>query len=74
VNNQALSEQFSELSTPLIADAALRLRVPLRIAPGGIRPVISESRIAGARFPQNISAASTFFSKQWNRQEWATFW
>jgi 4-hydroxy-4-methyl-2-oxoglutarate aldolase len=51
VNNQALSEEFAELSTPLIADAALRLRVPLRIAPGGIRPVISESRIAGGALP-----------------------
>lgn len=40
VNNQQLREGFTELSTPLISDAALRQKVPLRIAPPGIRLVI----------------------------------
>ena len=32
MNNRQLSETFSELSTPLIADACLRLNIPLRLA------------------------------------------
>jgi 4-hydroxy-4-methyl-2-oxoglutarate aldolase len=51
MNNQLLNEKFSELSTALLADAFLRLRVPLRIAPTGIRPVIIGSRVAGQALP-----------------------
>jgi 4-hydroxy-4-methyl-2-oxoglutarate aldolase len=49
--NGGLSEKFADLSTPLIADAALRLRLPMRIAPSGIRPVISGGRLAGHALP-----------------------
>lgn len=35
------NEPFSHLSTPLIADACLRLGVPLRVAPPGIHPLVS---------------------------------
>lgn len=51
MNNQLLSEKFSELSTPLLADASLRLKLPLRIAPTGIRPLIQGSRLAGRALP-----------------------
>lgn len=51
VNNEHLSNRFSELSTPLIADACLRLELPLRIAPPGIRPLLVESHIAGRVLP-----------------------
>jgi len=51
VNNEHLSNRFSELSTPLIADACLRLELPLRVAPPGIRPLIAESHIAGRVLP-----------------------
>jgi 4-hydroxy-4-methyl-2-oxoglutarate aldolase len=51
VNNRSLSENFGELSTPLIADAALRSQLPVRIAPPGIRPVIPGSRLAGHALP-----------------------
>jgi 4-hydroxy-4-methyl-2-oxoglutarate aldolase len=51
MNNQHLNESFSELSTPLIADACLRLGIPLRVAPAGIRPLIFESHIAGRALP-----------------------
>jgi regulator of RNase E activity RraA len=47
MNNQQLTEAFSELSTPLVADACLRLSVPLRLAPPGIRPLVLETHIAG---------------------------
>jgi 4-hydroxy-4-methyl-2-oxoglutarate aldolase len=51
MDNQILNERFSTLSTPLIADACLRLNVSLRIAPSGIRPVTVESHIAGSVLP-----------------------
>jgi regulator of RNase E activity RraA len=51
MNNQKLSETFSELSTPLIADACLRLKLPLRLGPSGIRPLVMESHIAGHVLP-----------------------
>ena len=51
MNNQQLSEMFSELSTPLIADACLRLKIPLRLAPAGIHPLTLESHIAGCALP-----------------------
>ncbi|HET6822298.1 MAG TPA: hypothetical protein VFH34_06595 [Anaerolineales bacterium] len=51
MNNQQLQEAFSQLSTPLIADACLRLKVPLRLAPAGIHPLILESHIAGRALP-----------------------
>jgi 4-hydroxy-4-methyl-2-oxoglutarate aldolase len=47
MNMPELANSFADLSTPLVADAALRLKVPLRIAPPGISPVISGSRLAG---------------------------
>jgi len=51
MNNQQLSEKFSNLSTPLIADACLRLEIHLRLAPSGIRPLLSGSHIAGRVLP-----------------------
>ena len=51
MKNQLLADSFAELSTPLVADAALRLKLPLRIAPPGISPVISGRRLAGRALP-----------------------
>ena len=51
MNNQQISETFTELSTPLIADACLRLRIPLRLAPFGIHPLTREPQIAGRALP-----------------------
>jgi 4-hydroxy-4-methyl-2-oxoglutarate aldolase len=51
VNNKHLNNRFAELSTPLLADACMRLRLPLRIAPSGIRPLRAESNIAGRVLP-----------------------
>ncbi len=47
-------DAFDELSTPLVADACLRLGVPLRAAPPGIRPVLpgrAAHRLAGGVLP-----------------------
>jgi len=49
--NQQLSDAFSELSTPLVADACLRLGVPFCLAPPGIRPVSPGHRVAGRVLP-----------------------
>ncbi|MFG3280665.1 RraA family protein [Streptomyces sp. NPDC048111] len=40
-------EAFAELSTPLVADACVRLGMALRIAPAGIRAVVPGHRVAG---------------------------
>jgi len=51
MNATALTIAFADLSTPLVADACLRLDVPYRVAPVGIRPVIAGSRVAGRAAP-----------------------
>ena len=48
---ESLSYAFAELSTPLVADAALRLKIPLRISPPGIRPVTPNQRLVGPALP-----------------------
>jgi len=48
---ESLSRAFSELSTPLIADAALRLKIPVRICPPGIQSVTPNQRLAGPALP-----------------------
>jgi regulator of RNase E activity RraA len=48
---ESLSRAFDELSTPLIADAALRLKIPIRISPSGIRPITPNQRLAGPVLP-----------------------
>ena len=42
-----LASSFAELSTPLVFDAALRLGVPMRSAPTGLRPVTLDMKTAG---------------------------
>jgi 4-hydroxy-4-methyl-2-oxoglutarate aldolase len=51
MNNETLAGKFAELSTPLVTDAAVRLKIPLRIAPPGIAPVVPGSRTAGRVLP-----------------------
>jgi len=51
VDNQQLTTAFLELSTPLVADACVRVGVPLRVAPSGIRPVVAEGHMAGRALP-----------------------
>jgi regulator of RNase E activity RraA len=44
------ARQFADLSTPLVADACIRVGVPLRAAPPGIAAVVP-GRIAGRALP-----------------------
>jgi 4-hydroxy-4-methyl-2-oxoglutarate aldolase len=46
-----MPEGFAELSTPLVADACVRVGVPLRAAPAGIGPVVAGHRVAGRALP-----------------------
>jgi 4-hydroxy-4-methyl-2-oxoglutarate aldolase len=48
---ESLRRAFAELSTPLIADAALRMKIPLRISPPGIQSVTPNQRLAGPALP-----------------------
>jgi len=48
---ESLSRAFTQLSTPLITDAALRLKIPFRISPPGIRPITPNQRLAGPVLP-----------------------
>jgi len=51
MKTESLANRFAQLSTPLIADAALRLKIPFRMSPPGIQPVIPNQRIAGRALP-----------------------
>ncbi|HVH15992.1 MAG TPA: RraA family protein [Candidatus Angelobacter sp.] len=51
MTNKLLTSASSHLSTPLIADACLRIKVPLRVAPSGIRPLMRGMRAAGRVLP-----------------------
>ena len=51
MQNQALKQRFSALSTPLIADACVRLEVPLRVAEPGIDAVVPCGHVAGRVLP-----------------------
>jgi regulator of RNase E activity RraA len=42
---------FEDLSTPLLADACVRLGVPLRVAPPGVVPIVAGQRVAGRVLP-----------------------
>jgi regulator of RNase E activity RraA len=42
---------FAQLTTPMIADACVRLGVPAFAAPPGIRPVVPGARVAGRVLP-----------------------
>ena len=61
MNNQQLNESFSDLSTPLIADACLRLKLPLRLPPAGIRPLLEDSHIAGRVLPARHTGSVDIF-------------
>jgi 4-hydroxy-4-methyl-2-oxoglutarate aldolase len=43
--------RFASLSTALVADAAVRLGLPAKIAPSGIRPLVPGSKLAGPASP-----------------------
>jgi regulator of RNase E activity RraA len=66
---ESLSGAFAELSTPLIADAALRLKIPVRICPPGIQPVTPNQRLAGPALPvRHFGSVDVFLEAMLNAQ------
>lgn len=51
MKNQEIRDAFRTLSTPLIADALVRLQLPVRLAPAGVQPLIAKMRLAGRALP-----------------------
>lgn len=51
MKNIEIAEQFSKSSTPLMVDACIRLGVSFGVAPFGIHPVLSDSRVGGRAHP-----------------------
>jgi 4-hydroxy-4-methyl-2-oxoglutarate aldolase len=69
METESLSLAFAELSTPLIADAALRLKIPLRISPPGIQPVTPNQRLAGRALPvRHFGSVDVFLEAMQNAQ------
>lgn len=62
-------ETFTDLSTPLVADACLRCEVPLRAAPVGIAPVSRGTRIAGRALPARHYGSVDVFLEALSRAE-----
>ena len=61
MNASAVSEAFSRLTTPLVADGCLRVGAPLRMAPEGIRPVVAGWRLAGPVRPaRHVGSVDVF--------------
>ena len=61
MDNKSLKKAFSELSTPLITDACMRLAVFMRVAPIGIKPLAPGWRIAGRVLPVRHSGSVDIF-------------
>ena len=61
MDNKSLKKAFSELSTPLITDACMRLGVFMRIAPIGIKPLVARWKIAGRVLPVRHSGSVDIF-------------
>jgi 4-hydroxy-4-methyl-2-oxoglutarate aldolase len=70
----SVSRAFAELSTPLIADTALRLKIPLRISPPGIRPVTSNQRLAGPALPVRHFGSVDVFLEAMQSAQPGKFW
>lgn len=67
--NHEISMAFQDLSTPVIADACLRLDLPLRLAPAGIRPVLPYFKLAGRVLPvQHFGSVDMFLEAMGNAE------
>nr|WP_236646794.1 RraA family protein [Micromonospora acroterricola] len=62
-------ERFGEVSTALVADACVRLGVPTRVAPPGIRAVEPGQRVAGRVLPVRHYGSVDVFLEAFERAE-----
>lgn len=51
MSSHEVMKRFRQMSTPLVADAVIRLGLPAKIAPSGIRPLVVGWKIAGPASP-----------------------
>ncbi len=61
MDSRSLDRIFAGLSTPLVADACLRLGEPIRLAPAGIRSLVPATRVAGRVVPARHSGSVDVF-------------
>jgi len=62
MNNAEISKQFEKLSTPIIADACLRLGVQLQIPLPGVVPLVAGLKAAGSILPlRHFGSIDVFF-------------
>jgi regulator of RNase E activity RraA len=61
MENRELSGAFESLSTPLVADACLRLGVELRVAQAGIRGLPAGARLCGRALPARHAGSVDVF-------------
>jgi len=69
MKNSEIAERFSELSTPLAADACIRVGVSFSVAPFGIQSVLSDSRVGGRAFPVRHFGSVDVFLEALNEAE-----
>jgi len=62
-------EAFTDLSTPLLADACIRTDVPLRAAPPGISAVARVGRLAGRVLPARHHGSVDVFLEAFSRAQ-----
>jgi regulator of RNase E activity RraA len=69
MNNQQLRDVFSGLSTPLIADAMVRLGIKPRVAPQEIQSLLPGTRLAGHVLPaRHYGSVDVFFEAMTSAQ------
>jgi 4-hydroxy-4-methyl-2-oxoglutarate aldolase len=61
MSTKPLATEFSNLSTPLIADACIRVKIPLRVAPSVIGPLVRGMRVAGRVLPAHHRGSVDIF-------------
>ena len=62
MTNEELRSAFEDLTTALIADACVRARLPLSLAPAGVRPAFPGARAAGRVLPvRHFGSVDIFF-------------
>ncbi|HTO77801.1 MAG TPA: RraA family protein [Thermoanaerobaculia bacterium] len=61
MDSRETAEAFATLSTPALADACLRIGMPPRLAPPGLRPVLPGTRAAGRALPARHAGSVDVF-------------
>lgn len=66
MTNKHVNKVFQKLSTPLIADACLRLKIPYRVAPSGIMAAVPKNKVAGQVLPARHYGSVDIFLEAMN--------